>query len=108
MPIKSLTAVFAHTDGTVGIFFMELIEPRPVHIGLAAVPTEIVIVRQNVGNPDILLARVAHTEHRYCGGARRVDFMHQIIEHTVISISDESDAPFMVISFDKPQTIMLG
>ena len=84
MPIKSLTAVFAHTDGTVGIFFMELIEPRPVHIGLAAVPTEIVIVRQNVGNPDILLARVAHTEHRYCGGARRVDFMHQIIEHAVI------------------------
>ena len=50
VPVQCLTAVFADTDGDVGVFGVEIIQPGAVHIGLAAVPAEIVVVADKVGN----------------------------------------------------------
>lgn len=50
MPIQSLAAVLAASNGDVGIYRMKVIEPGAVHGRIAAVPAKIVVVGNGIRN----------------------------------------------------------
>ena len=60
VPVKSFTTVFGASDWLIWILCMELVEPRTVHGSIAAVPTEVVVVGNDIGNLQIGIIHFAH------------------------------------------------
>ena len=63
---------------------MELIEPGAVHGGIAAVPTEVMVVGNGIGDVDILLIHIAHGNNCHGGGTGLVQLVAQIVENMVV------------------------
>ena len=84
MPVQRLTAVLGNTDGQVGVHSVELIKPRAVHRGLAAIPTEIVVIGHTVGNLQVLCIHGAHRNHGHSGGTSLVHLMDKGVQNTVV------------------------
>ena len=84
MPVKRLTAVLGATDRDIGVGCVELIEPRSVHSGIATVPTEVVVVGNEIGDLDI---GVVHLAHRNCSDGGKTGLIHlvnEVVEYTVV------------------------
>ena len=65
MPIKRLASVFGNANGLIGEFFMELIKPRPIHRRIPTVPTEIMIVGNDVGDLYVWFVHATHGHARH-------------------------------------------
>ena len=60
VPVKCLASVLGASDGNVGVSLVEFVKPRTVHIGFASVPTEVVVVGNEVGNLNVGVVHLAH------------------------------------------------
>ena len=79
VPVESLTAVLGNTDRDRGVCFVELIEPRTVHGRIAAVPAEIVVVGNNVGDEQVRIVHLAHGNSRDSGKTCLIHLVNEIV-----------------------------
>ena len=63
---------------------VELVKPRAVHIGLAAVPAEVVVVGYDVGYLQVGIVDLAHRYRRDGGQAGLIHLVTHIVEDAVI------------------------
>ena len=77
MPVQGLASIFTAADGLIRILLMEGIEPRTVHGNLSPIPTEIVVVRDNVAYMNYFLVNTADSKH---GGGRKSCLVHSMAE----------------------------
>ena len=84
VPIQRLAAVFRAADGNIGMGLVELIKPGAVHGGLAAVPTEIVVIGHHIRDLQIGVIHLAHGHSRNGSQAGLVHLVAEVIQDTVI------------------------
>ena len=61
-----------------------LVKPRAVHRGIATVPTEVVVVGNNVGNLEIGVVHLTHRNSSDGGKSGLIHLVNEIIEYLVI------------------------
>ena len=79
VPVERFAAIFGAADRNARMHFVELIEPGAVHMGLAAVPTEVVVVGNNVGDLQIGIVHLAHGNGSDGGLAGFVHFVDEVV-----------------------------
>ena len=84
VPVKRLTAVLGAADRNVGVGLVEVVEPGAVHIGLTAVPTEVVVVGYNVGNLDIGIVDLTHRNRCNSGATGIVHLVAEVVKNVVV------------------------
>ena len=63
---------------------VELIEPRAVHSGIAAVPAEVVVVGNHVGNLKIGIVHLAHGNSRNSSLSGAVHLVAEVVQNSVV------------------------
>ena len=84
VPVQSLAAVFADTDGGIGVLGVELIEPGSVLLHAAAVPAKVVVVADHIRNMDIFFIHGTHGNAGDNRGTSGIHLVYQIVQHPVI------------------------
>ena len=84
VPVERLAPVLADADGQIRPLAVEVVEPRAVHVRVAAVPAEVVVVGHHVRNGQVRRVDVAHGDDRNGRFARRVQLVAQVVEQAVV------------------------
>ena len=84
VPVQGLRAVLADANGRFGILGVEFIQPGAGHARLAAVPAEVQVVADHVGDAHDGVVDGAHGHAGHDGGPGGVHLMGHIIQDMVI------------------------
>ena len=80
VPPQGLTAVLGDTDGLIGMLGMELVEPGTVSFDGAAVPAEIVVVADSVGDGNVGVVGGTGRDSCHGGQAGLVHLVNQCVQ----------------------------
>ena len=84
MPVKSLATVLGNTDRKLRMHLVELVEPRTVHVCCSTVPTEVVVVGNNVRNLKIRRLHGTHGNRCDSGKSCLIHFVNEVVEDSVV------------------------
>ena len=84
VPVERLASILGAADRDGGVHCVELIKPGAVHSGVAAVPTEIVVVGNHVGDPEIGIVHLAHRNSRDGGQTCLIHLVAEVVEDSMV------------------------
>ena len=84
VPVQGFAAVLGAADGEAGVLGVELVEPGAVHGGVAAVPAEVVVIGDHIGDVDIALIHAAHGNTGHGGQTGLVPVVAEVVEDVVV------------------------
>ena len=80
MPVQCFAAIFRDTDGQVGMIRVEFIKPRRIGINGAAIPAEVLIIADGIGDLQIGMVCGAGSNGCHGGQTGSVHSVNQIIQ----------------------------
>ena len=63
---------------------MEVVEPRTVHRHISAIPAEVVVIRDDIGDMDNVRVHWTHGKHCHCSKTGVIHLMDQVVENMVV------------------------
>ena len=84
VPVQRLAAILGAADGLIRMLGMELVEPGAVVIQFAAVPAEVMVIADGVGDGNILVMGGGGGHGCHGGKSGLVHSVAEVIEHFVI------------------------
>ena len=84
VPVERFTAVLGAAYRNVGVSSVELVKPRAVHRGITAVPTEVVVVGNDVGYLEVGIVHLAHRNCRDGCQAGLVHFVNEVVQNVMV------------------------